>query len=230
MLGPVRNQLLLGLSRADRSLLWPKLEQVTLEVGHAVEKANTSIRFVYFPDDSVISVVARSTEDQIEAGLIGREGMSGTAVVLGNHRSPNDAYAQLPGSAHRISAKNLRVALDIRKSLRLRFQRFAHVFMMQIAQTAFANGTARIEERLGRWLLMVHDRQHDDEIHLTHEAIAETLGVRRSGVTDGLHGLEGRGLIRAKRAVVRIVNRRGLATLVRRIYGVPEAEYRRLIG
>lgn len=226
----VRNQLLLGLSKSDRVRVWPHLEPISLPLGAPIEKANTAIRYVYFPDDCIISVVARSTEDQIETALIGREGMSGTAVVLGNHRSPHDAYAQLPGSAHRISAKHLRTVLDERKSLRQRFQRFAQVFTVQISQTAFANGTARIEERLARWMLMVQDRQDDNEIHLTHEIIAGMLGVRRSGVTDALHTLEGKGLLRASRGVVRVVNRKGLMAFAKKIYGVPEAEYRRLIG
>lgn len=226
----VRNQLLLGLSKADRAFLWPHLEPTTLELGAPIEKANTAIRFVYFPDDGIISLVARSTENQIEAALIGREGMSGTAVVLGNHRSPHDAFAHLPGNAHRISAKKLRAALDARRALRQRLQRFAQVLTVQISHTAFANGTARIEERLARWLLMVQDRQDDDEIHLTHEAIASMLGVRRSGVTDALHTLEGRGLVRANRGVVIVVNRKSLIALAKKTYGVPEAEYRRLIG
>lgn len=225
----VRNQLLVGLSKSDRALLWPCLEPTMLERGSPIEEANTPIRFVYFPDDSVISVVARSTGDQMETALIGREGMSGTAVVLGNHRSPYDAFALLPGSAHRVSAKNLRSVLDARRSLRQRFQRFAQVLTVQISQTAFANGTARIEERLARWLLMVQDRQDDNEIRLTHQAIAAMLGVRRSGVTDALHALEGRGLLRASRGLVTVVNRRGLIGLARKIYGVPEAEHRRLI-
>ncbi len=226
----VRNQVLLGLSKADRVLLWPMLEDVALDLRDPIETANTSIKHVYFPDSGIISVVAKSADDQIEAGLIGREGMSGTAVLLGNHRSPNDAYVQLTGSAHRITAKNLRVALEASKTLRQRMQRYAHVFMVQIAQTAFANGMARIEERLARWLLMAHDRQDDDEIHLTHEFIAIMLGVRRSGVTDALHALEGQGLIRASRGVVRVVNRKGLIALARGTYGVPESEYRRLMG
>jgi len=120
--------------------------------------------------------------------------------------------------------------LDASKTLRQRMQRYAHVFMVQIAQTAFANGTARIEERLARWLQMAHDRQDDDKIHLTHEFIAIMLGVRRSGVTDALHALEGQGLIRASRGVVRVANRKGLMTLARGTYGVPKSEYRRLMG
>jgi CRP-like cAMP-binding protein len=225
-----QNALLLSLSRKDRALLLPHMEKVVLGVRDPIENANVSIKHVYFPDRGIISVVTKSGDEQIEAGVIGREGMSGTAVVLGNHRSPNDAYVQIAGAAHRITAKRLRVALDESKTLHQRMQLYAHVFMVQIAQTAFANGAALIEERLARWLLMAHDRQDDDDLHLTHEFVAVMLGVRRSGVTDALHTLEGAGLVRARRGVVRIINRKGLVALAGRIYGVPEAEYRRLMG
>lgn len=224
-----RNRLLRASSKADLALLTPWLEPVELKLRQSIEQANKPIRHVYFPESGIISVVAKSAGDQIEAGLIGREGMSGAAVVLGNHRSPNDAYVQMSGSGHRISAARLREALDESKGLHRRLQRFAHVLMVQIAQTAFANGKARIDERLARWLLMVHDREGDDHLALTHEFIAVMLGVRRSGVTDALHELEGKGLIRASRGAIEMVSRKGLIALAGGIYGVPEAEYERLL-
>jgi|CXWL01.1.fsa_nt_gi CRP-like cAMP-binding protein len=224
-----RNQILVALSKTDRELIVPALEPVTLTLRQSIEKAHAPIKHIYFPESGVISVVAKAANEQIEAGLIGREGMSGTAVVLGNHRSPNDAYVQMAGSAHRISAKHLRTALEASKTLSQRMQRYAHVFMVQIAQTAFANGKARLDNRLARWLLMAHDRQDDDDLHLTHEFIAVMLGVRRSGVTDALHELESKRLIHASRGVVRILSRKGLIAAAGGIYGVPEAEYARLM-
>jgi CRP-like cAMP-binding protein len=190
--------------------LLPNLELVELRLRQPIEAANTPIAHIYFPESGIISVVANSDDDQIEAGLIGREGMSGAAVVLGNHRSPNHAYVLSPGSAYRMTSKQLRLALDESKTLRQRFQRFAHIFMIQIAQTAFANGKAQIDTRLARWLLMVHDRYDHNDLSLTHDFIAAMLGVRRSGVTEALHDLESKHLIRASRGIVHIVNRKGL--------------------
>ncbi|PZO51186.1 MAG: hypothetical protein DCF16_11600 [Alphaproteobacteria bacterium] len=224
-----RNQLLLGLSKADRRLLAPSLEPVELELRRSIEKPNTPITHVYFPESGIISVVATAAQQQIEVGLIGREGMSGTAVLLGDHRSPSDVYVQLAGTANRISTKHLTQALEASKTLRERLQRYAYVFMVQIAQTAFANGTAKIDARLARWLLMAHDRQDDDELFLTHEFIAVMLGARRPGVTDALNKLEGKGLITAERGVIRIVRRKGLIALAGGAYGVAEAEYARLL-
>ncbi len=225
-----RNQILLALSRPDRALLSPGLEQIELERRQTIKQANLPIEHVYFPDSGIISVVVKSPDDQIEVGLIGREGMSGTAVVLGNHRSPNDAYVQMAGSAHRITAKRLRIALKASATLRQRMQHYTHVFMVQIAQTAFAGGTARIGDRLARLLLMVHDRQDGADLCLTHELIAVMLGVRRPGVTDALHELEGKGFIRAKRGAIAIIDRKRLVAFAGNVYGVPEAECDRLLG
>ena len=208
----------------------PALEPVDLEVRQAIENANTSIAHIYFPDSGVISVVVKQNKDQVEAGIVGREGMTGTAVVLGNHRSPNDAFVQMSGHAHRISAKRFRAAMDASKTLRVTVQRYAHVFMVQLAQTAFANGTASLEDRLARWLLMAHDRQDGDDLHLTHEFLAVMLSVRRAGVTDALSELERRRLVLTKRGVVQILNRKGLLKTAGGVYGVPEAEYKRLLG
>jgi CRP-like cAMP-binding protein len=224
----IANQLLAALSRADRKLLSPDLEAVELDLRASLEEPGKPIRHVYFPESGIISVVVKSGEHRIEAGLIGREGMSGTAVALADHRSPNEAYVQMQGAAQRIGARPFRLALNQSVSLRELVQRFAHVFLIQVAQTAFANGTATIEQRLARWLLMAHDRQDEGELDLTHEFISVMLGVRRSGVTDALHQLESKRLIRANRGSIRIVSRKGLTELAGSIYGIPEAEYKRL--
>ena len=101
---------------------------------------------------------------------------------------------------------------------------------IQSAHTALANATAKIDERLARWLLMAHDRVDGDEIPLTHEFLALMLGVRRAGVTVALQMLEGNGLVGSSRGVVHIINRRGLARLADGLYGTPEAEAARLTG
>jgi len=226
----VTNRLLLSLSKADRRLLATGLERVDLELRRPIEEANTPIKHVYFPDHGIISVVVKSAGLEIEAGLVGREGMSGTAVVLGDDRSPNDAYVQIAGGAHRITTRRLRAALEASKTMRQIMQRYVHVFMVQVAQTAFANGKANIEDRLARWLLMAHDRQDDDELQLTHEFLSVMLGVRRSGVTEALQELESKGLVRASRGVIRVVDRRKLLKAAGSAYGVPEAEYKRLLS
>jgi CRP-like cAMP-binding protein len=107
---------------------------------------------------------------------------------------------------------------------------YAHVFMVQTAQTALANGRSKVEERLARWLLMAHDRVGGDDLNLTHEFLGIMLGVRRSGVTVALGSLEDSGHIRASRGVITILNRKALERAAGGIYGVAEAEFKRLFS
>jgi CRP-like cAMP-binding protein len=227
---PFRNKLLAKLAPDDVALLEPSLQLVDLEVRAGLEKANMPIEHIYFIEDGIASVVAASSDGRtIEAGLIGSDGMTGSAVVLGDDRSPNETYMQVAGSAWRIPTSQLQRALSGSAALRPRFLRYVHVLLIQAAHTALANGQFRIEERLARWLLMVHDRIDGDRLHLTHEFLAIMLGVRRPGVTEALNRLEDRGMIKSRRAQVLIVDRAGLEHLAHGAYGVPEEQYRRLM-
>ncbi|MGD9980048.1 MAG: Crp/Fnr family transcriptional regulator [Hyphomonadaceae bacterium] len=228
---PPNNRLLLALDAPDRDLLVPHLTRVDLPLRTLLEKPNEKISHVYFVERGIVSVLAKSTiHESIEAGLIGWEGVTGIAVIMGNDRSPHECIVQVDGEALRIEVDAFRDAMTQSESLRTLLLRFVHVFNIQVAHTALANARAKIEERLARWLLMVHDRIPGDEACLTHEFVAIMLGVRRAGVTDALHELEGKGLIRSTRGVVRIVDREGLEIFAGGTFGVPEREYRRLIG
>lgn len=137
---------------------------------------------------------------------------------------------QVAGLAHRIVAERLRELLRQSSTMRRVMHAYAHVFMMQFAQTAWANGKANIESRLARWLLMAADRQDTSDLPLTHEFLAIMLGVRRPGVTGALQALEAQGLVRAGRGVIRVTDRRGLIRVAGESYGIVEAEYTRLLG
>jgi CRP-like cAMP-binding protein len=226
-----RNHLLERLPDTEWENLAPKLQHVQLKHREPLEIANQIIENAYFPTRGFVSVVAKGLNgQQIEAGVIGREGLTGLAIVMSNHRSANDAFVQAAGEAYRIKAEDLREALAANEALRQTAQRFVQVFMTQVAHTALANGRAKIEERLARWLLMAQDRLDGDTLELTHELIALMLGVRRPGVTDAINDLEGKGLIRSSRGAIRIVDREGLIGVAAGGYGVPEAEYERLLG
>lgn len=225
------NHLLASLPRSDFAALEPHFEELDLPLRHVVEVANKPIKHVYFPTSGIISVVATGPKDhKIEVGIIGYEGMSGISVVLGDDRSPNETFVQVAGAGVRIAVANFHNALEDRPSMRLCFSQYAQAFMVQTAHTALANGRARVEERLARWLLMAHDRLEGDELPLTHEFLAVMLGVRRAGVTTTLNELASGGLIGSERGRILVSDRAGLEKLANGIYGVPEAEYRRLIG
>jgi CRP-like cAMP-binding protein len=224
------NRLLARLSPDEVGLLGPHLEAVDLPVRQQLENRNKPIEHVYFVEHGFASVVANGTGRSIEVGLIGREGMTGLAVVLGTDRTPHDTFIQAAGDGQRISAAKLRSAMEQSPTLHRSFLRYGHAFVIQTAQTALANGRSKIEERLARWLLMAHDRLDGDEVPLTHEFLSVMLGVRRPGVTVALDLLEKQGLIRAKRGAVAILNRTGLRKISNGAYGAAEAELRRLFG
>ncbi len=206
------NKLLSRLSRADLRLLEPHLEAVDLPVRRQLESRNKPVGHVYFLDRGMASVVANGTHE-IEIGMIGREGMTGLSVVLdgdGKNRAIHETYMQIAGSGQRISADKLREADAGSASLHRELLRCAHAFMIQTTQTALANGRSKIEERLARWLLMAADRVDGNELPLTHEFLAIMLGVRRSGVTVALQGLERTGLIAHRRGVITILDREAL--------------------
>jgi CRP-like cAMP-binding protein len=200
------------LSSADFALLQPDLDPVSLELRQVLETADEPITHNYFIESGLASVVAGNGNHRrrIEVGLIGFDGMTGLAVVLGNDRSPNENFMQVGGEGRRISSDRLRMAMQESRSLHGVLLNFAHAFMNQIASTALSNGTASVEERLARWLLMAHDRMDDDNIPLTHEFLALMLGVRRAGVTVALNALERKAVIRLSRGQIFVVDREGL--------------------
>jgi CRP-like cAMP-binding protein len=225
------NRLLPALSLGDLGLLQPHIKPVTLKLRHDLEKPNRRIDDVYFMDDGIASVVAvQGHATQVEVGLIGCEGTSGTAVVLGNHRSPHSTYMQVAGEGQRISALELRKAMNASASLRGLFLKYVQAFMVQTAHTAIANARAKLDQRLARWILMAHDRVRSNTLPLTHEFLSLMLGVRRAGVTEALQSLTKQKLIEAGRGQIIVRNRKGIERSAGESYGVPEAEYRRLIG
>ena len=227
---PKGNILLQALSSSDRNLLTPHLSSVDFEVRDTLERPNRRIDDVCFPQTGVLSVVAEHPNGRrIEIGLVGREGMTGTAVVLGGDRSPHSTYFQIAGEGYRMPAAALREAMRQSSSLRAVLMKYVQAFMVQTAHTAIANARATLVERLARWLLMAHDRVRGDALNLTHEFLSLMMAVRRAGVTEALQALEGRNLIVCGRREITLLNRKGIEKIAGHFYGTPEAEYRRLM-
>jgi CRP-like cAMP-binding protein len=225
------NKLLTSLADSDFNLLAPHLEFVTLGLRKSLERPNRRIDAVYFPEAGFASVVAvQSSGKEVEVGLIGREGMTGLPIVFGDHRSPHATYIQAPGTGTFMPATELRKAFQSSPSLRDSLLKFVQAFGVQTTHTAICNARSKLDVRLARWLLMAHDRIGEDTLRLTHEFLSLMLGVRRAGVTDALHGLRKRGLIAYGRGQITVKDRKGMERTAGGAYGVPEAEYRRLIG
>ena len=162
--------------------------------------------------------------------MIGREGMTGLAIVLGTDRTPNETYVQNAGAGHRMPATSLRTAIAQSASLQQLLLLYAHTFMIQATHTAKANARNTLEERLARWLLMAHDRLENDDLVITHEFLSIMLGVRRPGVTIAISLLEKRGLLASHRGVITIYDRAGLRQTANGAYGASELEYKRLLN
>jgi CRP-like cAMP-binding protein len=226
----VRNQVLAGLSPEDFALLQPHLEPVPLELCRCLHGPDQAIEHLYFPEMGLASLTNDGSSSQIELGIIGREGMTGVPVVLGTHHSPFSCFVQMEGHGLRLATAQLEAALIESRSLDRRLRRYAQALTVQVAGTAFANAEHTVEMRLARWLLMCHDRVDGDDLATTHEFLSLMLGVRRAGVTLALQGLEDRGLISTRRGQVKVVDRVNLEAVAGDSYGVPEAEYSRLIG
>jgi CRP-like cAMP-binding protein len=223
-----QNGLLAAMSSNDLALLKPKLEPVTLKTRQVLEPANKPVKHNYFLTGGLGSVIAiGKTGDRLEVGIIGREGMTGLPVVLGNDRSPNETFIQVEGTGVRIAADDLRQAMRKSASLSRVPLNFVNAFLIQTSHTALSNGTASIEERLARWLLMAQDRLGGSEVPLTHEVLSLMLGVRRAGVTGALNQLDRKGVISLSRGRIEIVDREGLINSANGTYGIPEAMARK---
>jgi CRP-like cAMP-binding protein len=225
---PTQNALLAAMSPDDLALLQPLLEPLELKVRQVLEPANKPVKHNYFLYSGLGSVIAIGKNGhQLEVGIIGREGMTGLPVVLGNDRSPNQTFIQVAGTGARIAADDLREAMRKSASLARLLLNFVNTFLIQTSHTALSNGTASIEERLARWLLMAQDRLGGTEVPLTHEFLSLMLGVRRTGVTNALNQLSRKGVIRLMRGRTEIIDREALIKSANGSYGIPEAMARR---
>jgi CRP-like cAMP-binding protein len=148
------NRLLARMSPEELGILQPHLQAVDLPVRTQLEARNKPIDAVYFIEHGIASVVANGTDRAIEVGLIGREGMTGLAVIMGTDRSPHETFMQVSGDGQRIASGTLRQVLEDYPALHRSLLRYGHAFVIQTGQTALANGRSKVEERLARWLLM----------------------------------------------------------------------------
>ena len=227
----VRNRLLKALSRDDFALLQPHLQPIATELRQTLITPNEPVKQLFFPETGYSSLVTQGSQgDKAEAAVIGREGLIGASpVLLGADRTPHHMFVQLPGEMLAIDTGALCAAVDQSPSLRKLLLRYTQVLFIEAVQTAFVNATYQIEVRLARWVLMCHDRADGDELTVTHDLVAVMLGVQRSSATLAVQALEGRRLIKAQRGRMTVLDRQALIKVANGGYGLPEAEYARLI-
>ncbi|HEX8289193.1 MAG TPA: Crp/Fnr family transcriptional regulator [Pyrinomonadaceae bacterium] len=215
------NHILNALPYKDYQRLHPHLENVNLVLGQIIYRPNESIRYVYFPNNSMNSIIATTLDGQCaEIGVIGREGIVGVDVFMGVESSSHKNIIQLANGALRISTEEIRKEFNRAGALQKMVLRYMHSFMMQISQTALCNRLHLVDQRLSRWLLMCHDRSPSNELTLTQEFLSIMLGVNRPIVTGAARVLQGRKYIRYSRGNITILDREGLEDFACNCYQV----------
>ena len=211
------NAILDSLPAAAKVALAASLERVVLRRGEVLDIAGQPVRHVYFPIEGLISIFAGATAaTRIEAASIGCDGMTAPGLLLGDMISSGHTTVQAAGSAWRIAADTLQRLAENDGVLRRHLLRQAGMALRQLADTVSYSGRATIVERLARWLLQATYRLGNRRLDLTHDVLADILGVRRPSITTGLQTLEGRHLIRSTRRAIVVLDPEGLAEVARR--------------
>jgi len=217
----IENSLLAAIPGKEYRRLLARLEPVTLPFGEVLYEPGQTIRHVYFPNASLVSLLTLADGHlALEVGLIGREGMVGIPLALGHSVSSVRALVQGAGTALRMTSADFRKSFRLSPPLQQELYRYVHTLMAQISQTAACNRFHVVEARLARWLLMTHDRVKSDQFRMTHEFLGHMLGVQRVAVTNAAHALQKRKLIRYSRGNITVLDRAGLEEAACQCYQV----------
>ncbi|HEV8646271.1 MAG TPA: Crp/Fnr family transcriptional regulator, partial [Burkholderiales bacterium] len=177
---PKQNYLLAALPDADYERLLPHLEQVPLELGWALYESGSQQGYVYFPADSIVSLLyVMQDGSSAEIAVVGNEGVVGIALFMGGETTPSRAVVQSAGYAYRLKGSLLKREFERGGSLQYLLLRYTQALITQMAQTAVCNRHHAVEQQLCRWLLLSLDRLSSNELTMTQELIANMLGVRR---------------------------------------------------
>lgn len=229
--GSMMNHLLEALPFEDFARIKPHLEPVSLKLGHVLYESGDTMSHIYFPTTAIISLLyIMENGGTAEIGIAGNNGLIGMALFMGGETTTSRAVVQSAGDAVRLTRKDL---LDEFKRGGI-FQdimlRYAQSMMTQISQTAVCNRLHTVVQQLCRWLLINHDQLPADKLVMTHDLIANMLGVRREGVTVAAGQLQNQGYIKYSRGTITLLDREGLETFACECYQVVADEYDRLLG
>jgi CRP-like cAMP-binding protein len=225
------NRILASLPAEEMERLLPHLKPITLECRQVLYEPHKAIRYSYFPEDSVISMVSTVIDKTVvEVGLAGREGMVCVATFLGVNSSPHQGIVQVAGRAIRMKASVLRDEFKRDRRFQDLLLRYTQAHLVQISQTSVCNRLHALEARLTRWLLMIHDRTDGNEFLLTQDIISMMLGAQRTGVTEAAGTLQKNGIISYSRGRIAILDRQKLEETTCECYWIVREEYDRLTG
>jgi CRP-like cAMP-binding protein len=227
---PRQNHLLAALPSDCYKRLLPKFEDGPLPLGSTVYGAGEQQKFLYFLTDGIACRLHRlANGSSADFGVTGREGVIGIASYLGGENMPNDALMVSAGYAYRLPASFLKEEFEHCAPLRQVLLRYTQALSTQIAQIALCKRHHTLQQHLCRWILSCLDRLPSNELAMSHEQIAEMLGVRREGVTSAAGRLQNAGLIRYSRGHIAVINRSEIEAQVCECYSVVKHEYERLL-
>lgn len=224
------NHLLSALPEAEWQRWLPMLEVVDMPLGQVLYESGGTMQHVYFPTTSIVSMLyVTESGASAELAVVGNEGIVGISLFMGGGSTPSRAVVQSAGTGYRLEALVMKKEFDRAGAVLHLLLRYTQALITQMAQTAVCNRHHTLDQQLCRWLLISMDRLQGNELVMTQELIANMLGVRREGVTEGALKLQKLGLISYARGRITVLDRLGLEKRSCECYAVVRKEYDRLL-
>jgi CRP-like cAMP-binding protein len=227
---PSQNHLLGALPPAEAQRWMPLLESVDLPLGHVLYESGAALGHVYFPTTAIVSLLyVMENGASAEIAVVGNEGVVGVSLFMGGESTPSRAVVQSAGQGFRLKANTMKEEFNRAGPVLHLLLRYTQALITQMAQTAVCNRHHTLDQQLCRWLLLSLDRLEGNQLVMTQELIANMLGVRREGVTEGALKLQRAGLISYMRGHITVLDRAGLEKRSCECYSVVKKEYDRLL-
>jgi CRP-like cAMP-binding protein len=225
-----KNHLLAALPAEEWNRWAPSLERIEMPLGQVLYESGITLNYVYFPLTAIVSLLyVMENGASAEIAVVGNEGIVGVSLFMGGESTPSRAVVQSAGQGCRLKAPLMKAEFDKAGAALHLLLRYTQALITQMAQTAVCNRHHSLDQQLCRWLLLSLDRLEGPELVMTQELIANMLGVRREGVTEGALKLQKAGLIQYARGRITVLNRKGLESRTCECYAVVKREYDRLL-
>jgi CRP-like cAMP-binding protein len=227
---PRANQLLAALPESEWLRWSSQLEEVSMPLGQVLYEPGATLSHVYFPTNSIVSLLyVMEDAASAEIAVVGKEGVVGISLFMGGESTPSRAVVQSAGGGFRLRSQLAKEEFNRSGPVLHLLLRYTQALITQMSQTAVCNRHHSLDQQLCRWLLLSLDRLESNELVMTQELIANMLGVRREGVTEGAMKLQQADLIRYSRGHITVLDRAGLEKRTCECYAVVKKEYDRLL-